>query len=721
MQGILGTTSTKPLFHTKLNSDNTIDIYFGMAKISTIPNNKKSMLFKSTISILVSAGVCISHIEENFNISFKSIKKYAEIFKNCEDDILLEKKLKNPGREVYKITDEVYDFIHQKASYYESIGKIHYHKKIISDVMSEYNIKLVRSTIRLTLKKTPKKNKKTDNENNNKNFNDENSTPPVHPIIKKDIPQTMFRNNYAGLLLLSPFLQIVLHDFPMIKTPDEKYLLKTVFTWWMLSFLLEAKNFERQRYFIVEDFEFISGYKSFPTVETMRKILYKQSLYDDTQATTFVLKKNIDYFVEEDTNYYLDPHFEKYTGKENITKCWSTLHNRVCKGIFDNFVHDSSGNPIFSVLMDNFYDFREIIVMILDKIRKIRPLKPITLIYDRGGFGVELMEEISSKKDQYFITWQKGFKQTDVEEHNLTEKLEIAYPYNDLGKFKFSNYTFGEDIWKCKNYECRRIIFQKENDNGDKFYQSVLTNDTETDGSLILEKILKRSLQENDFKKQKTHFGLDEITSYRKLNYNKLGDKDPNKETDNIAYKKKLKEIRELKNTKMLLINEVGKSTYEAYLKEKILSKLLKENKKILREIEEIEKEIENQNILKKEIEKKISKLEQYQNDDKVELDLRCKRILEILKLTSRNIFEKGAKDFLNTYGNLRDYQKVFHTLVNTGGQILIDGNIMYVEIDPIGRKNFKKKCNEYFEILNQKKLTSINGKYILQFKCFPI
>jgi len=43
--------------------------------------------------------------------------------------------------------------------------------------------------------------------------------------------------------------------------------------------------------------------------------------------------------------------------------------------------------------------------------------------------------------------------------------------------------------------------------------------------------MLKRTLQENDFKKEKNHFGIDMITSYRSFPYNSLNGKDPDKRT----------------------------------------------------------------------------------------------------------------------------------------------------------------------------------------------
>jgi hypothetical protein len=49
------------------------------------------------------------------------------------------------------------------------------------------------------------------------------------------------------------------------------------------------------------------------------------------------------------------------------------------------------------------------------------------------------------------------------------------------------------------------------------------------------------------------------------------------------------------------------------------------------------------------------------------------------------------VKDFLESYKNLRDYQKVFRLLTERGGEIQIKDDIMYVKLDSMGRKGFKK------------------------------
>ncbi|MCK5538926.1 MAG: hypothetical protein KAI79_19025, partial [Bacteroidales bacterium] len=512
---------------------------------------------------------------------------------------------------------------------------------IIEDIFKSFHVKVGRETIRLSLNKSRAANQSVSNvktayDRTSSDTNKSNETETFFHAQTRDT-LNVFRNQYCGLLLMGSYAHLVFDGFDdqHLEAYDSNYNIKEMIVWWILSIFSGALNLEQQRYFAINDFEFISGFKNFPSVESMRDHLHNMSLSQELEVSTILLKKNIDYFIEDTSDYYLDPHIEEYTGKKNILPAWSTLKNRVCKSSVDTYVHDSAGNPLFSVLEDSFYDFREVIIRVMEKLETLFKQKSITLIYDRGGFSVDLMKEIDSHKN-IFITWQKGFVQKDAEGLSFKNKIEIQYPYNDLGKFEIREFKYTEDIWKSGDFSCRRIIFQKGNDKTDKFfYQSILSNDQNTDAGLILKKIIKRTLQENDFKKEKNHFGIDAITSYRSLAYNALDDKDPNKKTKNKKYIKITNQIKELKIEKKKHLAKLGIKAIE---KKHLNSKFYERNKKLIDEVLALEQSIKEIEITKQNIDKEISKLEQVISEGKIELDLRMKRLLNLVKITTRNI-----------------------------------------------------------------------------------
>lgn len=728
LQGVLGISRNEKLFAVQYSVDNKyIHIFFGMFQFCTIPNNQYSLLYKSTIVLLVNIGISKKDIQISLNISYKTIMKYLTAFDEYEDEQDLKNALRRPGRIDYKLNKEIVVFIIERSIHYESTGRKRFNKQIIEDVQEKYKVILSSETIR-------KIRRDKEQENINMGTSKKNVLPKQQKeeeVIEIDVKSMKIedspdrehilpvRNNYAGVLLLSDYINMVFKDFPEIQVFDNKYYLKAIMKYWIVSILLGAINFERQRYLNVEDFEYITGYNNFPSVEQMRKVLKSLSVKDDLKLVTFLMQLNISNFASKDTDYYIDGHFEEYTGEAKILKGWNVKKNRVSKGNTNYMVHDSAGNPIYWELEDQFYDFREIIKRIVERIRSITKQQGgHSYIYDRGGFSTDLMKYLEGRGD-YFITWEKGFKQEDAEKIDFMNKAQITFPYNDLGKYRGYTLQFGESTWECKDYKCRKIVIERKTENEESFCQSILTNDKETEASIIVQKILKRFVQENDFKKQKNHFGLDEITSYKKLNYGCLGDKNKDKLIKNHKYREKLNEKKLLQRQAEKLYKELGLEIYnESYLNtlptefiEKHEVKIFK-IKKIISEIEEKKKELQL-------IEKQIPKLEQCKNEDKVELDLRAKRILDTVKILARNIMEKGARNFLQEYGNLRDYQKVFRKLIRTGGEITIKDNKIIVKLDSFGRLKFKELCNKFFSILNQKKMKSTNCDYILVFENF--
>jgi hypothetical protein len=170
-----------------------------------------------------------------------------------------------------------------------------------------------------------------------------------------------------------------------------------------------------------------------------------------------------------------------------------------------------------------------------------------------------------------------------------------------------------------------------------------LTNLKDVEAEEIIFKMVRgRPIQENDFKKQKNHFGLDEITSYAKMEYGELNDKDPDKETINKEYEKLMKDIRELKEERRKLLATIGLNITNNVniMDESYSKKLSKKQKERINELEKINIEIEHKKKLKETKEKKISKLQQCKDEHIIELDLRAKRIFNIIKQTCRNIFE---------------------------------------------------------------------------------
>ena len=708
MQGILGTSLNHPIFTVTSNPvKNEYNIFLGFENIFNIPGNKDSLMYKSAIAMLLCAGIKIKHIEENFNITFKTIKKIDEAFKGEPKDNELLARLRNPGRENYKINDEIHDFIIERVNFNKGENIRSYNVQTTYDVKQKFGITIHVETVRNEYKK--EKDQKFENrvkenvqDEDNKNDHEEERKNRI-----EEITTNVKRNAYAGALLLTESIKKMIDGIACVnKTIRELIVI------WIFGIIAGAKNLERFRYLHQPDLQFICNVKSIPSVESMRNELFALSINDDTKLSSHFLKKTIEeYAVLGGNEFYIDGHYVEYSGKEKILEGWNTKKNRVTKGYVLYYVHDSAGNPIFSEVLDNYYDFREVISLCNQKLKKIVGNEKYTLIYDRGGFSLELMKEIT-ETGANFITWEKGFNTKEVRKE-MSNEAAIQFPYNEVGTFRSYNIRYTETRYVRDDCEYRKIIIMREGADEKKIYQAILTSDEEEKASEIIRKILNRFLQENDFKKQKQHFGIDEITSYRVLDYNELNDK-VDKEVIAKEFKNKLEEIFIIKKKRKELFQSLGIRCLKDLTKRKSRSEKTEE---LIKQITDMNERIKVLKGEAKDIKKTISKIEKCRREKKVEMDLRPKRLLDIIKIAVRNIVNNCSLDFLSVYKNLRDYQKVFRTLSRIGGEIEIESDIMRVKLDRFGREKFQKKCEEFFHHINDKAMKTLDGRFILHFE----
>ncbi len=277
MQGILGTSLNRPLFQVQYNKDKTlISIFYGFDHFATIPNDKRSYVFKSMVALLLRMGVCVRHIQQNFNISFITAKKYLKAFEEAEKfDKPIQDTLKNPGASVHKFTDEMSDYTYERALHYEKEGRTYYHRFIIEDILQSFNVKVGRETIRLSLNKSRatnhsgSKDKKNEESNNSNNTQLEKIETFSHSQAHSSVDAKIFRNQYCGLLLMSSYAHLVFDGFDDQQIEGKHFIKsKRIIVWWVLSILSGALNLEQQRYFAINDSNI---YKWFSKITFRRK------------------------------------------------------------------------------------------------------------------------------------------------------------------------------------------------------------------------------------------------------------------------------------------------------------------------------------------------------------------------------------------------------------------------------------------------------------------
>jgi hypothetical protein len=191
--------------------------------------------------------------------------------------------------------------------------------------------------------------------------------------------------------------------------------------------------------------------------------------------------------------------------------------------------------------------------------------------------------------------------------------------------------------------------------------------------------IFNRWTQENDFKYLDQHFGINQITSYASVAYERLKDQVQEKQIKSGAYKALEQQTAQLKSQlSKLLLSQHQYPRKSPRRTERIaaLTKDLAEGQK-------------NQ----AQTQKEVSRLEVLIQQQMVRLDTRNKRLMDSLKLIARNAFYRALRPFKTAYNNYRDDHELFRNLTQADGVLV--GSVQQVEVYLLPTVNYPPKLEK--------------------------
>ncbi len=284
---------------------------------------------------------------------------------------------------------------------------------------------------------------------------------------------------------------------------------------------------------------------------------------------------------------------------------------------------------------------------------------------------------------------------------------------------------------------------------------SILTDDLSRDAVRAINLILNRWIQENDFKYEICHFGIDQITSYYFDYYKNISDTVTDKEHISGNYKALTKELeinkRKLKTAlykehgsaikfgiyddiseliekqtgkpanelitermKKLTNVQIGKNTKPPTKKQ---VEAYKKNLESIVEKSQKEKELQQE---RANTEKQVSKIEELIKNEMQKLQTGPKQFLDIIKIIARNIFYLAFEPYKEKYNNYRDDHVVFRAFTRSGGTIKYNGTLMKINIIPAMEISPKQRraLSEILDDINRQNIrlpNNSNQKFMLE------
>ena len=566
-------------------------------------------------------------------------------------------------------------------------------------------------------------------------------TPPGNtadrsPFFPRDPQNHSYWCDHAGILIFATALALI---------PKVSASAHAVLAQWMAALWLGAPNIEQTKFLNWDDLQLILGPAvRFPTLQRDKLKL----LGADTELLDELWRFNLKNLGSQvGGDFYLDPHTKQYTGEQKVLKGWCGKIHFADKVLHSDFIHTAQGAPVYLETTDNFADLRQRFFPFIARARRALELpadRVLTFVLDRAIFGEEVFERIIADPALHLVTWQKGFVAGAWDPQKVSGKTTLTRVRNSSTDLRTYHFEYLDRIW-ARNPKLRQIVVRATNDRGRTIQVAILTTDLTRAAEQIIKLMFNRWLQENDFKYLDKHFGINQITSYRIIEYAQLKGQLEDREVKSAERKAldlTLKVTTEGLKRQLLAEEQARKAHESRVLKRKELegtiaqlgatntpeSKVLQrklagikiadgnhETTRVTRRksIEKIHREIVGTQEKIHQTKATESRLDALVRAEMVRIDGQSKRLMDVLKISARNLFYQTFEPFKKAYDNYRDDHEYFRQLTRSPGIVEVRGERIVIHLMP--RTNYGGQLSK---VVNQT-LAQINARE-LEHPCLP-
>lgn len=697
LQQILGTDKKNPVFTVFRDPEGEhLHVYYGAELIEIVPADKEKLAFKLLVARLYNSGIKVKSLREAFGIDRKTMKVWGDAVKSGDPEKLLRVlRGRGSGR---KLTIEIRAYVRMRFPLIYAETQYEYSKRIRKEIQQVFGESLSAESLRPLLKElkqlasaskpeggsepkpTDAEPTKRENPNDSDHVPDESSAaqsvdiaPISHtqsqavtpnnrkesPVLVQQSAETVTLRHHVGVLIFSAILVRVEQS-----VEEGGWLLKQ----WLTTILLGAVNIEQTKLLDFSDLVVLLG----KTLASLRPQRLQLTQLASTQTVQQLVRLNAQQ-VNLDTcdDFYYDPHAKHYAGMQKVLKGWCPAVRGVGKALYMDFIHTAGGHPVYVEHTDNYEDLRIRFPKTANQFRTTVGMdedRVLTFVLDRGIYSHEVFEQIIQSEHYHLITWQKGYKPVAWQEQQTTGTLLLQRPHNNSTDLRTYRFEYIERLWP-RDERMRQLRVQATNPQGRTVQVAVLTDDGERAAEEIISLIFRRWVQENDFKYMESHFGIDQITSYASTTYNRLQDQLDQRQMKSGEYKALEQERSGVRTQLKKLLFEEHQRPGKNAKRQKSIAELDHRHGQIKTQMDETEKE--------------VSRLDYLIEHEYVRLDMRNKKLMDMLKIIARNAFYEALKPFKELYDNYRDDHVLFRNLTQAHGVLIDRGNEAEVLLYP--------------------------------------
>ena len=399
--------------------------------------------------------------------------------------------------------------------------------------------------------------------------------------------------------------------------------------------------------------------------------------------------------------FFIDGHFLPYYGLNVIAKGYFTVRRLAMRGNELYAVTDLQGKPLFFFTESNEIDFRPIISRAADKLTELGISRPM-LVFDRGGYGIHFFKELSEKAD--FVTWAKYLANkslTRIPERSFSvgvfcnnRRCLVAEEFRTVKETVQTAKKDGRDTPVSMTL---RLVVIEDVKTGKRV--GIYTNNTSKPLYDIAYYMLQRwGDSENFFKEMMARFNLNYHPGY---DINEL-ERQPLIENPDIPLIKKAvrnlkKEIEDLQREILIAQGKLARRK-DKRLDDKI--------SKLRTEIGEKQYDIAQFGDKLSTLPDKVSVLDYLGGKAMSRADLEKKKLYDLMQFMAFHSRERLVEIFRDCYDDHRDIKPVLDMITTSAGYIKLIGQTLFVILDWIENKKYRKAAERFCRLLNQKMIT---------------
>ena len=773
LQQILGTNKKNRTFSVHKHSvTGNLHVYYGLELFEVVPDDREDTRFKIMVAHLRNAGAKLTELQQAFDVDPRVVNVWSDALKSGDAERLAKALAGQKGGR--KLTPQIAHYIRVRFPVVYSDDRYTYSSKIRCEVEAIFDTNLCGETLRPLFKElkeefhhqsTPRREDASAQGTNHETrqtsepardgadgahgapsgsgrIEDPEGEPAAQAAGEdagagsppsRSAPENRSQSadfstprwcSHLGLLLFGESLAALRSALPEGQSAAVCHFTSQV--------LLGAANLEQTKLLSQSDLALLlNGGAPAGGPVKQRQILAELAL--DPELAPKILRWNYGQLEGDQLNvFYYDPHTKHYTGGQNVLKGWCSSIRWAGPIMIGDFVHTTSGSPIYLENCDNYEDMRARFKGLEARFRRCFNLpeeKPVTWVIDRGIYGLEVFAWIAGAPNIHIVTWEKDYKKNAWAEGRPADgSFTVERARNHREDIKTYRFEWTEQEWP-QNQAFRQIVVRATNPQNNTIEVSILADDAERSAKDIIWLMFDRWVQENDFKYMDSHFGINQITSYMSTTYEAIREELDDRMMKNAEYTALANNRLDRKKKAGDLLFQERESEKKQSLRQKEIEDLEsiptdqrtpeqktrlgrlrgaqrsaeQHKSKRAAKLNEIDRQIEELDQKAATTEREISRLDVLIEQESVRLLGERKYLLDVIKIASRNIFYRAFEPFKEFYDNYRDDHVWFRHIQRSPGVIQAGGDRIKCLIIPTADlpKSVREVVKKTFTVLN--------------------